>query len=91
MDKDFLEVVDFSRKDYFMVGSLNSTFMTLIPKKDSPESFSNFRPIALCNLVYKIVTKVIADRMKPKLCETISKEQFSFLAKRKILDAIGTT
>ena len=91
MDKDFLEVVDFSRKDYFMVGSLNSTFITLIPKKDPPESFSNFRPIALYNPVYNMGTKVIVDSLKPKVSKTISKEQSGFLGNRKILYAIGPT
>ena len=44
-----------------MKGSLNSTFITLIPKKDSLDTFYDFRPISLCNLVYKMVTKVIVD------------------------------
>ena len=38
-----------------------------------------------------MVTKIIADSLKPKLSETISKEKFGFLANRQILDAIGTT
>ena len=67
-----------------MLGSLNSTFITLIPKNDNPESFSDFRLIYLRNLVYKIVTKVIAKRLKPKLSEVVYKEQFSFLSNREI-------
>lgn len=74
-----------------MSGALNATFITLIPKKDNPESFSNFRPVALCNLVYKLVTKIIADRLKPLLSKFISKEQFGFFDNIKILDAVGTT
>ena len=51
-------------------------------KKDFLESFSGFRPSALCNVVYKMVTKVIAERIKPKLSKFISKEQFGFLSNR---------
>ena len=90
MGKELLDVAEFSKKECFMSGSLNVTFITLIPKKDSPETFSYFRPITLCNLVYKLVTKIIADRLNPMLSKYISKEQFGFLDNRQILDAIGT-
>jgi hypothetical protein len=52
-------------------------------------SFGGFRPIALCNLVYKIITKIIAARIKTSLSVGISKEQFGFLEGRQITDAIG--
>ena len=74
-----------------MLGSRNATLITLIPKRDSPETFSTFMPIALCNLVYKMVTKIIIDRIKPMLSKYISKEKFDVLDNRHIIDAIGTT
>ena len=42
-----------------------------------------------CNLVYKTVTKIIGNRIKPKLSEVVSKQQFGFLSNRQILEAIG--
>lgn len=71
-------------------GSLNATFIALIPKITNPISFQDFRPISLCNLLYKVISKVIADRNKDGLSRGISDEQFGFLHERLIFDAIGT-
>lgn len=48
---------------------LNQTLITLIPKFKSPESLSNFRPISLCNTIYKIVSKIIVGRLRPFLLD----------------------
>lgn len=47
-----------------MPKSLNETHITLIPKVKNPEEVSQFRPISLCNFSYKIVAKVMVNRMK---------------------------
>ena len=44
-----------------LLKSINHTFITLIPKVSNPESVSEFRPINLCNALYKIISKVIAN------------------------------
>jgi hypothetical protein len=62
-----------------------------IPKVNNPTTFGDYRPIPLCNLCYKLISKVIANRIKPILSRSLSEEQLGFLKGRQILDAIGTT
>jgi hypothetical protein len=86
---ELLEVVEESKVKGKINGALNATFVDLIPKSDKPESFDGFRPISLCNLMYKVISKIIAFRIKSFLSKGISKEQFGFLENRQITDEIG--
>jgi hypothetical protein len=88
--KDLLDVVEETRLGGEVIRSINSTFIALIPKVNCPSSFGDFRPIALCNLCYKIIAKIIARRIRPILSRSLSEEQLGFLKGRQILDAIGT-
>ena len=69
--------------------ALNSTFLALIPKVDMPVSFADFRPISLCNLCYKLISKIAALRLRPFLDSSISPQQFGFLKNRQILEPIA--
>eukprot|EP00253_Pinus_taeda_P034852 PITA_34852 len=86
---EITEVVEESRQKGVIYRPFNSTFIALIPKKDDLESFEDFRPIYLCNCIYKIISKVIALRIAPILSRNISMEQFGFLDGRQIHEAIG--
>jgi hypothetical protein len=88
---NLLELVEDSRLHGRIIGTLNSTFLTLIPKENNPSTFGDYRPISLCNLCYKLITKIIANRLKPILSRALSEEQLGFLKGCQILDAIGTT
>ena len=67
---------------------INSTGIVLILKVDHPESLSQFRPISLCNVRYKIITKVVANRLKIIMPKLIGPMQSSFVLGRHITDNI---
>ena len=65
---------------------LNSTLISLIPKIPGPETLNNYRPISLCKMVYKIVSKVIVARLRPLLDQVISTFQIAFVSGRRVTD-----
>lgn len=67
---------------------LNNAYLVLIPKCDVPEKANQFRPMGLCNIVYKVVTKVLVNRLKPVLPSLISPTQCSFVTNRQITDNV---
>ena len=67
---------------------MNATFLVLIPKKQTVEDFKDLRPISLVGGLYKILTKVLANRIKRVLDKVISKSQNAFVKYRQILDAV---
>lgn len=67
---------------------VNSTYLYLIPKYRNATTLKKFRPIWLCNTQYKIITKLIANRIKPYLRSLIGHNQASFLSNRRALDNI---
>ena len=71
-----------------LLKSINNTFITLILKVKNPERVSEFRPISLCDVIYKIISKVLANRLKPILNDIISESQSAFIADRLITDNV---
>ena len=69
---DLLAVAQESQKNKQMLRALNSTFLALIPKGEGADQLSQFRPISLCNVIYKIISKLIANRLKKWLPMLIS-------------------
>jgi len=82
------KVVEESRALHWLLPSLNSNFIALIPKEAESITLDKFQPIALCNVIYKVISKVIANRLKPLLPLLISPEQPKYVEGRQIMDGI---
>ncbi|XP_075636557.1 uncharacterized protein LOC142608762 [Castanea sativa] len=67
---------------------LNKTLLVLIPKIQGPESFGNYKPISLCNSIYKIISKVIVSRLRPHLENIVSPLQAAFIPGRRETDNV---
>ncbi|XP_075658874.1 uncharacterized protein LOC142628714 [Castanea sativa] len=67
---------------------INETYICLIPKVNSPQKITKFRPISLYNVVYKIISKVLANRLKGVLTEVIDESQSAFVLGRSITDNV---
>ena len=91
LGEELVELVEDARISGRVLPSLNSTFITLVPKSDKPTTFTNFCPISLCNLIYKLIAKVAALRIKPFLDHFITPQQFGFLKNRQIMEPIAIT
>ncbi|CAL1412174.1 unnamed protein product [Linum trigynum] len=71
-----------------MPESWNDTFITVIPKSETPETIGQFRPISCCNFIYKFITKIMTNRLQPWLLVLVNELQSSFTSGRQIQDNI---
>ena len=70
-DQTFSTALQWLSTGVFPLG-LNNTLIVLIPKCENPSSMKELRPISLCNVLYNLVAKVLANRMKDILCRLIT-------------------
>lgn len=70
----------------YMLKQLNHSFIALIPKIGSPVNISQYHPISLCNVCYKVISKSLAAQLKEVLPKLISCNQNTFVPNRHIQD-----
>jgi hypothetical protein len=85
IENDLLKVVEYSCTISQTLETFNTTFIALIPKTNNPTQFESFRPISLYKCIYKIISKIIAHRLKGILSSHISLEQFGFLKEDRFM------
>jgi hypothetical protein len=69
-----------------MSNDVNEAAIVLLPKKESPDSLKDFRPISLCNVIYKVVSKFLVNRMRPLLNDIVAPTHSAFVPGRLIID-----
>ena len=82
VEKDVMDVFDYFHRHSMFERYTNASFLTLIPKKCNAVNIKDFRPISLVGSVYKLLSKVLANKLRAVLDNLISKTQNSFVRGR---------
>ena len=83
-----INVVQSFFKSGHMLSEVNNSFIVLIPKNKSPSIVNHFRPITLCNIIYKTIAKLLVNKMRPLLMTLISPCQSAFIPDQWIIELI---
>uniref|UniRef100_A0A8I6WS32 Reverse transcriptase domain-containing protein n=1 Tax=Hordeum vulgare subsp. vulgare TaxID=112509 RepID=A0A8I6WS32_HORVV len=84
LGEDLIEEVLYAINTCTIPNGWNDTTIVLIPKINNPKKVTQFRPISLCNVVYKVIAKMVATRLKVFLPDIISPTQSAFVPRRLI-------
>jgi hypothetical protein len=86
---DFHELARSFYEGSLNLQNINGSYITLVPKCNSPEGVNDFRPISLTNVCLKFLTKLVANRLQRRILDCIHKNQYGFLKARSIQDCIA--
>ncbi|XP_056842893.1 uncharacterized protein LOC130495512 [Raphanus sativus] len=85
---DFVIAVQSFFTKGFLPKGVNSTILALIPKKDDATKMGDYRPISCCNVLYKVLSKILANRLKQILPKFISTNQSAFVKDRLLMENV---
>lgn len=85
---DFTTAVQSVFRFGFLPKGVNSTILALVPKKVDSMEMKDFRPIACCNVLYKVVSKILANRLKQILPRVITENQSAFIKGRLLMENV---
>lgn len=85
---DFVYAVQSFFQNGFMLTGVNGTVLTLIPKKDDPQEIKDYRPISCCSTIYKVISKILVNRVKTILTEAMMPNQSAFIKDRLLLENV---
>jgi hypothetical protein len=80
-------ITEFHRNGKLTKG-INTTFIALIPKVYNPQKLNDFRPSSLVGSIYKVLAKVLANKLRQVVGSVVSEVQFDFVRERQSLDGI---
>jgi hypothetical protein len=86
---DFYRLVQDFWEGKVNLQSINDSFITLIPKTNSPEGPNDYRPISLLNSCLKLLTKLLANRLQEKILALVHTNQYGFLQSRTLQDCVA--
>jgi hypothetical protein len=86
---DFYKLIENFYNEKINLESINTSFITLIPKVVDPENMNDFIPISLVSPPLKIITKLMANRMQKEIIPLVHQNQYGFLKGRNIQDCVG--
>lgn len=86
MKDDVFDFVKQFEKSGYIAPGCNSSFITLIPKTSDPLNLGDYRPISLIGCMYKIIAKLLANRLKQVLGSVVDEVQSAYIEGRNILD-----
>jgi hypothetical protein len=82
--QDYYDICEAFNQGNLCMRSINNDYITLVHKKDSPETINDFRPISLLNSSAKLITKLLADRLQQVIMKLIHENQYEFIKSKSI-------
>ncbi|GKV36996.1 hypothetical protein SLEP1_g45072 [Rubroshorea leprosula] len=85
---DVIKFLHEFHKNGKLVRGLNTSFIVLVLKVDNPQKIEEYRPISLIGVMYKILAKLLANRLKVVLDGIVGEQQMAFIRGRQLMDGV---